>query len=113
MRCERRCTTCTSSPRSSRPRAASRPSNPPPITAARVAPGTKPIIRSQSSSVRKANSPSFISVPWLLNPLSGGTNGLLPVANHEHVVRLEHAGVATHELRLAVHRRRRARRSAA
>ena len=70
-----RCTTVTSQPCTCRPRAASRPSRPPPITTA-LTPG--PARRSSSrvsSSVRNAKTPSLSS------PSIGGIHAELPVAS--------------------------------
>ncbi len=70
-----RCTTVTSQPCTCRPRAASRPSRPPPITTA-FGPGPDRRISSRvSSSVRNAKTPSLSS------PSIGGIHAELPVAS--------------------------------
>ena len=75
-----RCTTSTSSPRFISPRAASSPSNPPPITVALPASAAYSTISVQSSSVRNGNMPSRKAPSSLYSPSIIGMNGELPVA---------------------------------
>src|SRR6478735_3254613 len=78
------CTTVTSTPRASRPRAASSPSRPPPRTTAVEADSAASTMRPQSSTVRKATTPSASGVAGpgepAYNPSVGGTKLVLPVA---------------------------------
>ncbi|MGC3996124.1 MAG: hypothetical protein QM767_00720 [Anaeromyxobacter sp.] len=75
-----RWTTCTSSPCSRRPRAASSPSRPPPITAATFAVLARAVMARQSSRVRNTNTPSRSAPAASRAPAMGGTKGLDPVA---------------------------------
>src|SRR5215471_5411296 len=70
-----RCTTVTSQPRTCKPRAASRPSSPPPITTAFTPGPARSSSWRVSSRVRKAKTPSLSS------PAIGGLNAELPVAS--------------------------------
>ena len=80
IRCPTRCTTWTSQPWLRRPRAASRPSNPPPITTARRLCFALRTIAWQSSMVRKPNSPGLILPSGRFTPAIGGMKARLPVA---------------------------------
>ena len=80
IRCPARCTTCTSHPWLSRPRAASSPSKPPPITAARLLRAAWATMALQSSMPRKANTPGRNSPLSSRAPSMGGMKARLPVA---------------------------------
>ena len=80
IKCGIKWITCVSRPQFRRPRAASNPSSPPPITAAVRAVAAERMMRSQSSSVRNTNTPC-LNVPCSSRTLArGGMTGLLPVA---------------------------------
>ena len=74
INCGAASSTVTSTPCVSKPRAASSPSSPPPMTAARLLSFAKSAMRVQSSMVRN------MKAPWPGNPSIGGTNGRDPVA---------------------------------
>ena len=68
-------------PKFCRPRAASSPSRPPPITAARLlCPARRPAMPRQSSRVRKTKTPGLQLPSGIVQPSIGGMKGRLPVA---------------------------------
>ena len=79
IRCCPRCTTCTSQLWVRRPRAASRPSRPPPMTAARALRWACAMMPLQSSILRNPNTPCFRRSPVSRTPGIGGINVRLPV----------------------------------